>query len=90
MLNVKYMRGMFSNCNLTNTNFSSFDTSNVINMEGMFSYSQSETNIDFSNFDTQKVTSMNHMFYECKLASIDISSFNMTNIENIELMFKNA
>ena len=88
--NVKYMRGMFSNCNLTNTNFSSFDTSNAINMEGMFSYSQSETNIDFSNFDTQKVTSMNHMFYECKLASIDISSFNMTNIENIGLMFKNA
>ena len=36
MQNLLNMEYMFSKCKLTNTDFSSFDTTNVITMEGMF------------------------------------------------------
>ena len=51
------------------TGFEMLDTSNVINMEGMF-YGCGENSTEFTldlgdNFDTSKVTNMGCMFFEC-------------------------
>ena len=46
-----------------------FDTSNVTNMYGMFSYCSELQSLDLSNFDTSKVTGISYMidmFYDCK------------------------
>ena len=60
------MQQMFYDCNkLVNLNMSSFDTSNVTNMNKMWYNCRSLTRLDLSNFDTSKVTGMNYSFYAC-------------------------
>lgn len=44
---------------------SSFDTSNVTNMNKMWYNCRSLTRLDLSNFDTSKVTGMDYSFYAC-------------------------
>ena len=61
---------------------SSFDTSNVSNMEKMF-YQSKAISLDLSSFDTSKVTTMGDMFAEMKaIISLEISNFNFDSIEN--------
>lgn len=52
---------MFAASNAKSLNLSSFDTSNITNMNHMFSYSKATT-LDLSNFNTSKVTDMRNMF----------------------------
>ena len=65
---------MFRSCSgLTSLDLSNFDTSNVTNMDGMFS-SCRFTSLDLSNFDTSNVTNMSYMFNSCSaLKTLDYS-----------------
>ena len=64
------------------------NTSNVVNMESMFSDCNSLTSLDLSSFDTSSVTNMNSMFYNCNsLVSLDVSSFDTSNVQDIVSMF---
>ena len=66
-----------------------FDTSNVTNMYGMFSYCSELQSLDLSNFDTSKVTKMYSMFSGCKsLQSLDLSNFDTSNVTDVSRMFK--
>ena len=49
---------------LTELNLSSFNTSLVTNMNGMFSRCESLTALDLSSFNTSKVKDMEKMFYD--------------------------
>lgn len=65
----------------------SFDTSNVENMYGMFGESAFET-IDISSFDTGNVRNMSAMFaFTVNVEEFDLSSFDMSNVENTYGMF---
>ena len=67
---------------------SSFDTSNVTSMQGMFSSCSSLTDLDLSSFDTRKVTTMSMMFDECSSIKIlDLSHFIVSNGTNVGSMF---
>ena len=73
---------------LENLDLSSFNTSNVITMERMFSYCSSLTSLDLTSFSTSKVTDMSDMFYNCSsLTSLDLSSFNTMNVTSMFQMF---
>ena len=54
---------MFYGCsNISEIDFSDFDSSNVENMNYMFNGCSSLTSINFNNFDTSKVTDMQNLF----------------------------
>lgn len=64
------------------------NTSEVTNMESMFSLCRSLESIDVSGFDTQKVTTMNSMFNECNaLKTLDLTSFNVRKVTDMQNMF---
>ena len=65
-----------------------FDTSNVTDMEAMFSFCESLTSVDVSGFDTSNVTNMASMFYYCKsLTSVDVSGFDTSKVTDMGWMF---
>lgn len=67
---------------------SKFDTSNVINMQGMFQGCNNLLSIDVSNFDTGNIESMKNMFTYCfNLQKLDLSGFNTTNVTDMQEMF---
>ncbi|MCF0259678.1 MAG: BspA family leucine-rich repeat surface protein, partial [Erysipelotrichaceae bacterium] len=73
---------------LTAFDLSSFDTSNVTNMKGMFNSCSSLTDLNVSVFDTRNVTDMSYMFVGCSsLPSLDLSSFHTPNLEWMGMMF---
>ena len=68
---------------------STFSTSSVISMNGMFRGCSSLSLLDLSTFDTSNVTSMNGMFDECKsLTSLNLSTFNTSNVTDMGSMFR--
>ena len=67
---------------------SALDTSEVTNMNAMFSGCISLTSLDVSNFDTSQVTDMSNMFSRCEsLTSLDVSKFNTSKVTNMSAMF---
>ncbi len=87
-LKVTNMAGMFSGLGLglTTLDLSSFNTSNVTKMSEMFS-SCKLTSLNLNNFNTSNVVYMGSMFYNCtRLKILDISSFDMTNVEYLTYM----
>ena len=73
---------------LTKIDLSGWDTSNVTDMNYMFSGCSSLTSLDVSNFNTGKVTDMSSMFQYCSLlTSLDVSNFNTGNVTDIGHMF---
>ena len=76
---------------LTKLDLSHFDTSNVYNMENMFSNTKSLTSIDLSGFDTSNVTNMRGMFSEMSgLTNLDLSNFNTSKVLFMDEMFLGA
>ena len=64
------------------------DTSNVTDMNSMFSDCTGLTSLDLSNFNTSSVTGMNSMFSSCsKLTSLDLSNFDTSNVTDMARMF---
>ena len=65
------------------------NTSEVSNMESMFSFCKEMESLDLSHFNTSNVTSMSCMFAYCsKLESIDLSKFNTSNVTSMFGMFE--
>ncbi|QPS70306.1 BspA family leucine-rich repeat surface protein [Lactococcus garvieae] len=72
---------------LTSLDLSSFDTSSVTNMHGMFGVTAFKS-LDLSSFETSSVEDMSFMFYEARnLNSLDLSSFVTSSVEDMSLMF---
>ena len=72
------MQNLFHKCSdLVDIVFGeSFDTSNVQNMESMFSSCDSLTKVDLSSFNTSSVNDFTFMFcYSDKITSLDLSNF---------------
>ena len=64
-------------------------TSNVIDMSGMFDECFSLLSLDLSTFETQNVKDMQGMFAGCKkLMSLDVGNFNTENVTNMRSMFE--
>ena len=64
------------------------NTSQVMDMGGMFQNCRSLQSIDLSGFNTANVTNMGGMFYGCSsLMSLDLSNFNTSNVTNMAGMF---
>ena len=80
---------MFECCaNLKSLDLSSFDTSNVENMNSMFTVCASLKELNVLNFNTEKVKDMNTLFGGViSLTSLDLSSFSSDNLEIINYMF---
>jgi surface protein len=78
------MQSMFNGClSLKSLNVSSFDTSEVNNMEAMFYNCIQLTSLDLSNFNTQSVTNMESMFSRC----INLNYINFYNFNDESLIF---
>lgn len=68
-----------------------FDTSQVTNMDSMFSNCNNLTTLDLSNFNTSNVTNMTNMFNRCSsLTTLDLSSFNTSNVSSMSTMFQSC
>ena len=73
---------------LTSIDTTGWDTSNVTNMNGMFSSCNALTTLDVSKFNTSKVTDMGYMFQCCSgLTTIDVSKWTTNNVTNMSYMF---
>ena len=88
--NVKTMKHMFEFSEIVNLNASSFGTSEVTDLEGMFYYASELQKVDLSNFKTPKATNMSYMFYTMvDLTSLDIHNFDTSSVVNMYRMFYN-
>ena len=82
--------GWFTECsNLTTvTGIENLNTSNVVNMGGMFAYCTSLTSLDLRSLNTSNVVLMDAMFRGCSnLTTLDVSSFNTENARDMSFMF---
>ena len=92
--NVRSMSCMFFGCSsIKKLDLSSFDTSKVREMNYMFyglSFSGNITDamdsLDLSNFNISKVESMIYMFNDAYIKLLDISSFDMSNVQEADKM----
>ena len=90
--NVTNMNQMFATWDgvsqLKTINLSSFKTSKVTNMSGMFAGLTELTELDLSNFDTSSVTNMGQMFEGLsKITELDLSNFDTSNVTSMSAMF---
>ena len=79
---------MFKDCNyLRAIDFSSFDSSKIINMDSMFMGCSFLNSINFSG-DFSKVTNLRFLFHGCKsLIRLDLSYFKTENVTSMCYMF---
>ena len=67
-----------------------FDTSNVVNMDAMFSNYKSLISLNLSSFDTIKITRFCFMFNNCfNLKYLNISNFSSDVLKDMNLTFYN-
>ena len=80
---------MFYGCNnISEINFSNFNTSNVKYMQEMFSSCTSLSSLNLSNFNTSKVLYMSYMFSYCiNLISLNLANFLISNDTIVNYMF---
>ena len=86
------MAGLFQLCeNLQYLDLSNFNTSNVIEMQYMFSGCTMLKEIKgIDNFITNKVENMSSMFESCnELKELDLSNMSVSNVTNMRNMFYN-
>ena len=88
--NINNTKNMFRRCyDITEFDFSEFNTSEVVDMWCMFFRCSSLTSLNLSNFDTSKVTDMSGMIQYCySLTSVDLSSFDTSKVVSINAMFQ--
>ena len=90
------MIGYFSGFSeMTSIDLSALDTSEVTNMNSMFSRCMSLTRLDVSNFDTSQVTNMNYMFgggddFPMDIEEINVKNFDTSNVTNMSGMFSSC
>ena len=80
---------MFENIsNITEIDFSQFDSSDVIDMQYMFYNCTSLQLLNLSNLNTSNVISMSYMFAYCiSLTSLNVSSFDTSKVQSMKAMF---
>jgi surface protein len=85
----KSAKDMFAYCSdITEIDFSDFDTSNITDMSRMFYNCKNLESLDVTNFNTSKVTDMSWMFSGCiSLTSLDVTNFNTSKVTNMANMF---
>ena len=87
------MAELFRGVKVKSIDLSSFDTSNVTDMNNMFLASSSSnwggTIIiqGLENLDTSKVVNMSGMFQSCYASSLDLSNFDTSNVTDMSNMF---
>ena len=92
---VREMKYMFSSNGylIKHLNLGDINTKNVNKMNFMFSVIGEVANpiaidpIDLSKLDTSNVTEMNGMFRGSYVPTLNVSNFDMRNVENVALMF---
>lgn len=82
---VENMSYMF--CINYDIDLSTWNTSKVTNMQGMFSGCSGSINFG-TNFDTSNVTDMSHMFEKYAGGNLDLKSFNTYNVKDMNSMFR--
>jgi len=82
--------GMFEEMvNISEINFTDFDTSKVTDMSNMFMSCESLEELDLSSFNTSNVIDMSKMFSKCEnLKKLEISNFKTEKVTNMERMFE--
>ena len=88
--NVTDMSFMFSGNETTILDVSNLDTSNVTDMSYMFAWSAATEIVGLNKFNTSKVTDMGWMFDGSKATTLDLSSFDTSNVTKMYLMFSNC
>ena len=74
--------------NIVELDLSNFDTSQVTDMQFMFSGMSSLTTLDLSNFDTSQVTDMKYMFRDMSsLTTLNLSNFDTSQVAYMNSMF---
>ena len=64
------------------------NTSEVTDMNGMFSRCSGLRSLDLKNFNTSEVTNMRGMFYGCSsVTTLDLKNFNTEKVKNMSFMF---
>ena len=91
-INVSSCHRMFSNYKiLTELDFNSFSTVNVIIMDYMFADSLYFEHLDLSSFNTANLRTMNYMFKGCtNLLSVKLDSFDTSNVDLMEGVFEHC
>lgn len=64
-----------------------WDTSNVTNMKGMFSFAKA-FNQNINNWNVSKVEDMSYMFKACDSFNQPLNSWNVSNVKTMECMFR--
>jgi surface protein len=79
------------NMGLKSIDVSKWNTSNVVDMFGMFYGCGSLTKLDLRGLDVENVTNMSHMFCDCYgLTEIDYTGWNTASIQTMDAMFNNC
>lgn len=91
-INASSCHRMFSNYKiLTELDFNSFSTVNVIVMDYMFADSPYFEHLDLSHFNTENLRAMNYMFKGCTyLLSVKLDSFDTSNVDLMEGVFEHC
>lgn len=91
-INASSCHRMFSNYKiLTELDFNSFSTVNVIIMDYMFADSLYFEHLDLSSFNTANLRTMNYMFCGCtNLLSVKLDSFDTSNVDLMEGVFEHC
>ena len=79
---------LFKNCNSTEIEFprEGINTSNVTNMESIFSNLHQDT-LEVSNWDVRNVTNMGGMFWGSGIKHVDMSKWNTGSVTDMSSMF---
>ena len=90
-LKASNMEYMLDGCKLLNTvNLLKINTSNCVNMGGLFFLCNSLTSLDLSNFDTSQVTDMSYMFNGIGCGTLNLSNFDTSQVTNMNSMFRST
>ncbi|MCR5832952.1 MAG: BspA family leucine-rich repeat surface protein [Candidatus Saccharibacteria bacterium] len=87
---AKNMARMFCRTEVSSLDLSSFNTSNVVSMSGMFQEAKAETITFGANFVTTNVTDMSGMFSTSGVKVLDLTTFNTANVTDMTQMFRDA
>lgn len=88
-INDYHNYGNYSTYNCTyKLDLSDLDTSNITNMNSMFSGCTVLTSVNVANFNTSKVTNMDNMFTKCTaLTSVNLANLDTSKVTNARGMF---